>query len=151
MRRVAYDVQPARGQRSDYDKLTLHIHTNGSIDARAALREAAEMLIAQLAIFTDADRYHQPRDSAQLEGSHGHAAAHVDASARATHDRRIEELGLGVRSYNCLRRVGIQTIGSLVTKSRQDLNAIPSLGQKSIDEIIDTLRDFGLALREHQP
>ena len=60
----------------------------------------------------------------------------------------IEELELGVRSYNCLKRAGIQTVGDLVAKSEGELNAIPNFGKKSIDEVIETLHARGLALRE---
>ena len=57
------------------------------------------------------------------------------------HDILIEELELGVRSYNCLKRAGIQTVGDLISKSEGELNAIPNFGKKSIDEVIETLHD----------
>jgi DNA-directed RNA polymerase subunit alpha len=63
-------------------------------------------------------------------------------------DILIEELELGVRSYNCLKRAGIQTVGDLVNKTEGELNAIPNFGKKSIDEVIETLHSRGLALRE---
>jgi DNA-directed RNA polymerase subunit alpha len=155
VRRVAYGVEPARvGQRTDYDKLTLDIETDGSIDPQAALREAAEILIAQLAIFTDADRIEELRagPGGQLEGSNGHGtlggAAGGGTSAGPMHDILIEELELGVRSYNCLKRAGIQTVGDLITKSEGELNAIPNFGKKSIDEVIETLHARGLNLRD---
>jgi len=155
VRRVAYGVEPARvGQRTDYDKLTLDIETDGSIDPQAALREAAEILIAQLAIFTDADRIEELRagPGGQLEGSNGHGtlagAAGGGASAGPMHDILIEELELGVRSYNCLKRAGIQTVGDLISKSEGELNAIPNFGKKSIDEVIETLHNRGLDLRD---
>jgi DNA-directed RNA polymerase subunit alpha len=59
----------------------------------------------------------------------------------------IEELELGVRSYNCLKRAGIQTVGDLISKSEGELNAIPNFGKKSIDEVIETLHARGLDLR----
>ena len=59
----------------------------------------------------------------------------------------IEELELGVRSYNCLKRAGVQTVGDLVRKSRAELNAIPNFGQKSIEEVIETLHSRGLDLQ----
>ncbi|CAA9525795.1 MAG: DNA-directed RNA polymerase alpha subunit [uncultured Solirubrobacteraceae bacterium] len=154
VRRVAYGVEPARvGQRTDFDKLTLDIETDGSIDPQAALREAAEILIAQLAIFTDADRIEELRagPGGQLEGSNGHGtlagAAGGGASGGPMHDILIEELELGVRSYNCLKRAGIQTVGDLISKSEGELNAIPNFGKKSIDEVIETLHNRGLDLR----
>jgi DNA-directed RNA polymerase subunit alpha len=155
VRRVAYGVEPARvGQRTDFDKLTLDIETDGSIDPQAALREAAEILIAQLAIFTDADRIEELRagPGGQLEGSNGHGtlagAAAGGTSAGPMHDILIEELELGVRSYNCLKRAGIQTVGDLISKSEGELNAIPNFGKKSIDEVIETLHNRGLGLRD---
>ena len=60
----------------------------------------------------------------------------------------IEELELGVRSYNCLKRAGVQTVGDLVRKSRSELNAIPNFGQKSIEEVIETLHSRGLDLQQ---
>jgi DNA-directed RNA polymerase subunit alpha len=155
VRRVAYGVEPARvGQRTDYDKLTLDIETDGSIDPPAALREAAEILIAQLAIFTDPERLEEIRAGAggQIEGSNGASAAGAagagGGSAGPMHDILIEELELGVRSYNCLKRAGIQTVGDLISKSEGELNAIPNFGKKSIDEVIETLHNRGLDLRD---
>src|SRR5512132_3858092 len=152
VRRVAYAVEQARvGQRTDYDKLTLDIETDGSIDPQAALREAAEILISQLAIFTDADRIEELRASpaGQLEGD-GLGAVNGGGAAGGgpMHDILIEELELGVRSYNCLKRAGIQTVGDLISKSEGELNAIPNSGKKSIDEVIETLPARGLNLRE---
>ncbi len=154
VRRVAYAVEQARvGQRTDYDKLTLDIETDGSIDPTAALREAAEILISQLAIFTDADRIEELRagPGGILEGGNGAGAINGAATgqARGLHDDiLIEELELGVRSYNCLKRAGIQTVGDLISKSEGELNAIPNFGKKSIDEVIETLHARGLSLRD---
>src|ERR1700726_2991077 len=110
VRRVAYAVEQARvGQKTDFDKLTLDIETDGSIDPQAALREAAEILIQQLAIFTDADRIEELRagPGGQLEAN-GASAVNGgggvgQASGGPMHDILIEELELGVRSYNCLK------------------------------------------------
>jgi DNA-directed RNA polymerase subunit alpha len=154
VRRVAYNVEQARvGQRTDFDKLTLDIETDGSIDPHAALREAAEILISQLAIFTDADRVVELREAGSpalepgLAGVGGAGAAAGGRQPNAMDEILIEELELGVRSYNCLKRAGIQTVGDLVSKSEGELNAIPNFGKKSIDEVIETLHARGLALR----
>jgi DNA-directed RNA polymerase subunit alpha len=153
VRRVAYEVEQARvGQRTDFDKLTLDIETDGSIDPQAALREAAELLISQLAIFTDADRIQELRATpgGALDG-HGLAVGPGGAQAALQGEEwsiLIEELELGVRSYNCLKRAGIQTVGDLISKSEAELNAIPNFGKKSIDEVIETLHARGLDLRE---
>ena len=152
VRRVAYNVEQARvGQKTDFDKLTLDIETDGSIDPHAALREAAEILISQLAIFTDPDRVTEIRDASApgvleplVGGGPGGAPAR---QPNAMDDILIEELELGVRSYNCLKRAGIQTVGDLVSKTESELNAIPNFGKKSIDEVIETLHARGLGLR----
>jgi DNA-directed RNA polymerase subunit alpha len=156
VRRVAYAVEQARvGQKTDFDKLTLDIETDGSIDPQAALREAAELLISQLAIFTDADRIQELRAApgGQLDG-HGLAVGGGPGGAGGPGSLQgeewgilIEELELGVRSYNCLKRAGIQTVGDLISKSEAELNAIPNFGKKSIDEVIETLHARGLNLR----
>jgi DNA-directed RNA polymerase subunit alpha len=153
VRRVAYAVEQARvGQKTDFDKLTLDIETDGSIDPQAALREAAELLISQLAIFTDADRIQELRagPGGQLDG-HGLAVGGAGSPATLQGEEwgiLIEELELGVRSYNCLKRAGIQTVGDLISKSEGELNAIPNFGKKSIDEVIETLHARGLNLRQ---
>jgi DNA-directed RNA polymerase subunit alpha len=145
IRRAAYSVDTARvGQRTDFDKLTLDIETDGSIEPPAALREAAEILIKSLAIFTDADRVEE------LTSRNGAAAAEASfppLGASDGDDRLIEELDIGVRAYNCLKRAGIQTIGDLVTRSKSELNAIPNFGQRSTEEVIDSLAQIGLSLR----
>jgi len=158
VRRVAYAVEQARvGQRTDFDKLTLDIETDGSIDPQAALREAAEILISHLSIFTDADRIEELRQplgvAAGLDaGGPGVAAApgagQPGRATSAMDDILIEELELGVRSYNCLKRAGIQTVGDLISKSEGELNAIPNFGKKSIDEVVETLAARGLNLRD---
>jgi DNA-directed RNA polymerase subunit alpha len=142
VRRVSYDVEAARvGQRTDYDKLNLDVTTDGSIDPREAIAQGAEILIRQLAIFTDIEK---------IEGFGEAAAAEVPAEAPLAHGMEnfpIEELELGVRSYNCLKRVGIETIGDLVVKSENELAAIPNFGKKSIEEVKETLATHGLNLR----
>jgi DNA-directed RNA polymerase subunit alpha len=148
VRRVAYNVEAARvGQRTDFDKLTLDIETDGSVDPQAALREAAEVLIQSLSIFTDPSRIEglrlPPGDAG--DGAGGLAAV---PAADGMDDILIEELELGVRSYNCLKRAGIQTIGDLVQKSENELSAIPNFGRKSIEEVKETLRVRGLGLRD---
>ena len=142
VRRVSYDVEAARvGQRTDYDKLNLDVTTDGSIDPKEAIGEAAEILISQLMIFTRPERIE------------GFTEAEMEVPATdlpPTHGMEnfpIEELELGVRSYNCLKRVGIETIGDLVVKSENELAAIPNFGKKSIEEVKETLATHGLNLR----
>src|SRR2546426_6978545 len=142
VRRVSYDVEAARvGQRTDYDKLILDVTTDGSLEPRDAIGQAAELLIRQLAIFTD------------IEKIEGFAEASVEQAAEPSlahgmENFPIEELELGVRSYNCLKRVGIETIGDLVSKTETELGTIPNFGKKSIEEVRETLQAHGLTLRE---
>jgi DNA-directed RNA polymerase subunit alpha len=146
IRRAAYAVDAARvGQRTDFDKLSLEVETDGSIEPSGALREAAELLIKSLAIFTDADRVEEltARDGTGLpEG------ALAPVPAVEGDDRLIEELEIGVRAYNCLKRAGIQTVGDLVQRSESELNAIPNFGKRSTEEVKEALTALGLSLRE---
>ena len=153
IRRASYSVATARvGQRTDFDKLTLELETDGSIEPAAALREASEILIKTLAIFTDAERVEEltAREAiAAPLGGDGLAGGGDGAGTAASNgldEILIEELELGVRSYNCLKRAGVQTVGDLVRKTRSELNAIPNFGSKSIEEVIETLQARGLDL-----
>jgi len=138
VRRVRYEVGSARvGQRTDYDKLILEVETDGSIDPRSAVAEAAETLIHRLALFADPEvvkTLGQPEPEEERPGGN-------------LHDIMIEELELGVRSYNCLKRVGVETIGDLVSKTEDELSAIPNFGKKSIEEVKENLAAHGLSLR----
>ena len=153
IRRASYAVSAARvGQRTDFDRLELDLETDGSIEPAAALREASEILIKSLAIFTDAERVEEltarepiaalPNDPLAAPAGDG------TGSNNGLDEILIEELELGVRSYNCLKRAGVQTVGDLVRKSRAELNAIPNFGQKSIEEVIETLHARGLDLQQ---
>jgi DNA-directed RNA polymerase subunit alpha len=143
IKRVAYTIESARvGQRTDYDKLVMDVTTNGSIMPEEALRQAAEILVDRLSIFVDVAR----------QGPVGVVGEDIfdDNStpmAPSPEDELIEELELGVRSYNCLKREGIQTIGDLVSKTEAELLNIPNFGKKSIDEVKEKLESRGLALR----
>jgi DNA-directed RNA polymerase subunit alpha len=144
IRRVTYDVEAARvGQRTDYDKLILDVTTDGSIEPKDAIAQGAEILIRQLMIFTDMERIENSRVDAQADAASGPDVSH----AHGMENFPIEELELGVRSYNCLKRVGIETIGDLVTKTENELASIPNFGKKSIEEVKETLAQHGLRLR----
>ncbi|MHB1361149.1 MAG: DNA-directed RNA polymerase subunit alpha [Thermoleophilia bacterium] len=142
--RVSYVVDRARvGQRTDFDKLTMEITTDGSISAGDALRGAAGILISSLQIFTgDHEAGGTPEAIAEsaLEMPAGESRVGED-------DVLIEELEIGVRSYNCLKREGIQTVGDLVKRSEAELMNIPNFGKKSIEEVKENLAKLNLALR----
>ena len=140
VRRVAYAVEQARvGQRTDYDKLTLDIETDGSKEPQEALREAAEILISQLAIFTDADRIEELRAGPGGGSSTAVRASQVPvalagcpagASPRRWTTSSSRSSSSGVRSYNCLKRAGIQTVGDLVLEDRGRAQRDPELRQE---------------------
>jgi DNA-directed RNA polymerase subunit alpha len=140
--RVAYKVEPARvGQRTDYDKLTLEVETNGAMNPQEAVAKAADLLIESFSIFTDGERLSGDDEFSDETGESGY-------SGFSDHDDMlIEELELGVRSYNCLKREGVETVGDLVSRSEAELLNIPNFGRKSIEEVRERLTERGLKLR----
>lgn len=142
VKRVSYDVDAARvGQRTDYDKLVFDITTNGAVAPKDAISEAADILVKSLSIFATIDA------ASLLPDLLPTAEPVVESAAKGMENILIEELDLGVRSYNCLKRVGVETIGDLVAKSEAELAAIPNFGKKSIEEVIEALERNGLGLR----
>jgi DNA-directed RNA polymerase subunit alpha len=141
IRKVSYTVDSARvGQRTDYDKLILDVMTDGSLLPEEALGQAADLLVDRLSIFTESGG-RQPSEIGQG----------FDETPEVEDDGvdslLIEELDLGVRSYNCLKREGIQTVGYLINKTESELLNIPNFGRKSIEEVVEKLEERGLALR----
>ena len=108
---------------------------------KATFAKNAEAFSAKLAALQNRE--------AELKAGYAGAGSNLGPSrtANAMDDILIEELELGVRSYNCLKRAGIQTVGDLISKTEGELNAIPNFGKKSIDEVIETLHGRGLGLR----
>lgn len=144
VQRVSYEVEAARvGQRTDYDKLVFDITTNGSMEPKDALTEAANILTRSLSIFATIDAASILPDLLPSMP----AEEETSSAANGMENILIEELDLGVRSYNCLKRVGVETVGDLITKSEAELAAIPNFGKKSIDEVQEALERNGLALR----
>ena len=144
--RVAYSVESARvGHSNDYDKLTLEVETNGSIDPKVAVAKAAAILRDELALFVEDEIREEPEDS--FADSFLASIPVEEPQQSNFHDTPIEELELGVRSYNCLKREGVDTVGDLVAKSEQELMCIPNFGRKSIEEVRDRLTNNNLKLR----
>jgi DNA-directed RNA polymerase subunit alpha len=138
VKRVAYSVQPARvGQRTDFDKLTLEVETNGAVDPRTAVSTAAAILRDDLTrIFLGDTEEYAPEYSDE-----------VDEGPEPEDDMLIDDLDLGVRSLNCLKREGIETVGDLIGKSEQELMCIPNFGRKSLDEVRERLEKNNMKLR----
>jgi DNA-directed RNA polymerase subunit alpha len=140
VRRVAYSVEATRvEQMTNYDKLILDVETNGAITPKEAFAAAGRTLVELLGLVAQ-----QSEDAQAL--TLGPAPEDVaQASALAM---PIEEMDLSVRSYNCLKREGVGTVGDLIQRTEQDLLDIRNFGQKSIDEVKAKLQAMGLGLRE---
>jgi DNA-directed RNA polymerase subunit alpha len=139
VRRVTYTVENTRvEQMTDRDRLILDVETNGSLTPKKALASAGATLKNLVELFSE------------LEASEGIGVATAVDQQQLTGDLAltIEELNLSVRSYNCLKREGINTVGELVQKSEAELMDIRNFGQKSIDEVKAKLDELGLSLRE---
>jgi DNA-directed RNA polymerase subunit alpha len=136
VQRVNYSVAETRaGARADLDSLTIEVFTDGRIEPREALQEASRQLIDILGLFTDGYQSTGVSDGRRASGR-----------AVITDERPVEDLELTVRSYNCLKREGIDTIGQLATMSEEELMNIRNLGMKSVDEIRSKLLEYGYTL-----
>ncbi len=210
VKRVAYKVEAARvGQRTDYDKLTLEVETNGAVTPEQCVSQAAKLLVDMLSIFglseaaggswedaslehlslsdaarsvaesagagsvrsldalSDEELLAQPGADAALVDEIRGALNHVKSAgvtppgltegggqgaqaglSKGPYDEMlIEELELSVRSYNCLKREGVETVGDLIAKTEAELLNTPNFGKKSIDEVREKLQRLGLKLR----
>lgn len=138
VRKVNHIIQQSRvGQRTDYDKLVLEIWTDGTIDPKAAVAEAAHILVDQFGIFVG-DTVVMEREEAPAE-----------QPARKWNEnlfRRIDELELSVRSANCLENADIKYIGELVQRSEAEMLRTKNFGRKSLNEIKSILSEMGLGL-----
>ncbi len=136
--KVNYSVDPARvGRSTDYDKLTLEVNTNGSIAPQEAVAHAARLLKEHLSIYINfAD---QVAEEAEVVDT-------ADDKVREYLDRSIDELELSVRSYNCLKNAGIETVGDLVQRTEAELLKTKNFGRKSLNEIKELLADMKLSL-----
>ncbi|MDO8879295.1 MAG: DNA-directed RNA polymerase subunit alpha [Coriobacteriia bacterium] len=136
--RCSYVVENTRvGQRTDYDKLVLEVETNGAMAPADAVARAARIIDEHMMLFLEQAESEMPED--------GIFETVVDERDRVL-DTPIEELDLSVRSYNCLKRRGVNTIGQLAECSEADLLNIRNFGAKSIEEVKDKLQAMGLGL-----
>ena len=138
IRRVNLNVTNARvGQRTDYDKLTMEIWTNGSIDPRSAVAQAAHILVDQLGIFVGDNLVVEEVEQKKEEPKN---------KLNDNLFRRIEEIELSVRSANCLENADIKYIGELVQKTEAEMLRTKNFGRKSLNEIKEILGEMGLGL-----
>ena len=140
--RVNIKVENTRvGQITDYDKLTLDVFTNGAIAPDEAVSLAARVLVEHLNLFVDLSEN----------------AKSVDVMVESVTDEKekvlemnIDELELSVRSYNCLKRAGINTVEELINKTPEDMMKVRNLGRKSLDEVLAKLKELGLSLNDSE-
>jgi DNA-directed RNA polymerase subunit alpha len=141
IRRVKYSIENTRvGQVTDYDKLSLEVWTNGAITPQEALSSGAAIMRDHLAIFLGLAGTSLPGEEKKVE-------AEADPKVNKWREMGIEELDLSVRSYNCLKRAGINTVEELVEKSPEDMMKVRNLGKKSLDELKQKMSALGLSLR----
>ena len=138
VKKVNYTVEPCRvGDRTDYDKLTLEVWTNGTISAKDAVSLGAKIMADHLTVFT----------------SLSDAVSTSSTIVEKTSDRpdaklsmTIDELDLSVRSFNCLKRANINTVADLINKTGEDMMKVRNMGKKSLDEVQKKLEMMGLSL-----
>ena len=140
--RVNLAIENTRvGQITDYDKLTLDVYTNGTLEPDEAISLAAKVLSEHLSLFinlsevaTSAEIMIEKEDNAQAK----------------VLEMNIDELELSVRSYNCLKRAGINTVEELTNRSPEDMMKVRNLGRKSLDEVLAKLKELGLQLNSSE-
>ncbi|MBE5745025.1 MAG: DNA-directed RNA polymerase subunit alpha [Clostridiales bacterium] len=142
VQRVNYTVEPTRvGQAVDYDKLTLEVWTDGTFSGKEIISLAAKIMQDHINLFVNL--------SETIKG--------MDILVKTEDDKQqqilkmvIEDMDLSVRSYNCLKRANIHTVEDLTKKTEDDMLKVRNLGRKSLDEVINKLDSYGLALREQE-
>ena len=142
VQRVNYTVEPTRvGQAVDYDKLTLEVWTDGTFSGKEIISLAAKIMQDHINLFVNL--------SETIKG--------MDILVKTEDDKQqqilkmvIEEMDLSVRSYNCLKRANIHTVEDLTKKTEDDMLKVRNLGRKSLDEVINKLDSYGLALRQQE-
>ena len=136
--KVNYNVTNTRvGQVTDYDKLTLDVFTNGTLAPDEAVSLAAKVLSEHLSLFIDLS---ENAKSAEV------MVEKEDNEKEKVLEMNIDELELSVRSFNCLKRAGINTVEELTSKTPEDMMKVRNLGRKSLEEVLNKLKELGLSL-----
>ena len=140
--RVNMTVENTRvGQVTDYDKLTLDVYTNGTLAPDEAVSLAAKVLSEHLGLFIDLS---ENAKTAEV------MVEKEDDEKEKVLEMSIDELELSVRSYNCLKRAGINTVEELINKTPEDMMKVRNLGRKSLDEVLAKLKELGLSLNDSE-
>ena len=140
--KVEYNVENTRvGNITDYDKLTMKVLTNGTITAKEAVSLAAKVLNEHLKLFIDMS---DEAKNAEI------LVERPEVKKEKVLEMTIEELDLSVRSFNCLKRAGIDTVEDLINRTEEDMIKVKNLGKKSLEEVIFKLQSLGLELRKEE-
>ena len=140
--RVNLNVENTRvGQQTDFDKLTLDVWTRGTLSPEEAVSLAAKVLVEHLRLFVDLTETAMKADVM--------ADTQIETGGQAL-EMNIDELELSVRSYNCLKRAGINTVAELCNRTSEDMMKVRNLGRKSLEEVLQKLQELGLKLRESE-
>ena len=138
VRKVNYTVENTRvGDATDYDKLTLEVWTNGTIDTRDAVSLGARILCDHFTLFTDLS---------ETMGNRSTVVEKAETQRDKVLELTIEEMDLSVRSFNCLKRANINTVEDLISKTEEEMMKVRNLGRKSLEEVINKLNLMGLSL-----
>ena len=139
---VSYAVENTRvGNITDFDKLTLEVETNGTISAKEAISFGAKILNEHLNLFVDlSDEARNVEIMVERE----------ETKKEKVLEMTIEELDMSVRSFNCLKRAGIDTVEDLINRTEEDMIKVRNLGKKSLEEVIQKLHSLGLELRKEE-
>ena len=138
VKRVRFDVEDTRKEQiTDYNCLTLEVWTNGIITAKETVSLSAKILIEHLKLFVDLSEEAQDFEIMVEKG---------DSGKEKNLEKTIEELDLSVRSFNCLKRAGINTVEDLINKTEEELMKVRNLGRKSLEEVIHKLESLGFSL-----
>ncbi len=142
VKKVNFNVESTRvGQSVNYDKLVLEVETNGTTTAREIVSLAGKIIMEHINLFVEL--------CAQMANTDILVSREEDKQVKLM-ELPIEEMDLSVRSYNCLKRAGINTVEDLTKKTRSDMFKVKNLGIKSIDEVIAKLESYGLSLRKDE-
>ena len=140
--KVEYSVENTRvGNITDYDKLTMKVLTNGTITAKEAVSLAAKVLNEHLKLFIDMSNIAQDAET---------LIERPEVNRNRVLEMTIEELDLSVRSFNCLKRAGIDTVEDLINRTEDDMIKVRNLGRKSLEEVIQKLSSLGLSLKKDE-
>ena len=140
--KVEYSVENTRvGNITDYDKLTMKVLTNGTITAKEAVSLAAKVLNEHLKLFIDMSNIAQDAET---------LIERPEVKRDRVLEMTIEELDLSVRSFNCLKRAGIDTVEDLINRTEEDMIKVRNLGRKSLEEVIQKLASLGLSLKKEE-